>query len=239
MAATSGSFPGTLPDVSTSRTADPDPVTARPTVVVDRARGTAERPDTEIGVVAGFSRLAPGRHRPGGDPEHGRPAPGWRARCRSQTEVAPGNPLQTAEPAKDDKKPAASTPPGQQKDKEKENQGKKPAGPRRRRTVRKQRSRRQPAQRHGQAAAGEGGAGMSGPKHSPSPIRPRRGDFPLSWNSAELRPGIQLVTVAGELDILTAPTLLVALQRPEHIEATHSSSTSCGWTSSPAPGSIP
>ena len=53
------------------------------------------------------------------------------------------------------------------------------------------------------------------------PIRPRGGDFPLSWNSAELRPGIQLVAVAGELDILTAPSLLVALQRPENIEATH------------------
>ena len=53
------------------------------------------------------------------------------------------------------------------------------------------------------------------------PIRPRGGDFPLSWNSAELRPGIHLVAVAGELDILTAPSLLVALQRPENIEATH------------------
>ena len=53
------------------------------------------------------------------------------------------------------------------------------------------------------------------------PIRPRGGDFPLSWNSAELRPGIQLVAVAGELDILTAPSLLVALQRPENIGAAH------------------
>jgi anti-anti-sigma factor len=53
------------------------------------------------------------------------------------------------------------------------------------------------------------------------PIRPRGGDFPLSWNSAQLRPGIRLVAVVGELDILTAPSLLAALQRPENIGATH------------------
>lgn len=53
------------------------------------------------------------------------------------------------------------------------------------------------------------------------PIRPRRGQFPLSWNSAEIRPGIRLVAVAGELDILTSSSLLVALQRPENIGATH------------------
>ena len=53
------------------------------------------------------------------------------------------------------------------------------------------------------------------------PIRPGPGDFPLSWNSAQLRPGIRLVAVAGELDILTAPVLLAALQRPENIGATH------------------
>jgi anti-sigma B factor antagonist len=52
-------------------------------------------------------------------------------------------------------------------------------------------------------------------------MRPRPGDFPLSWNSAPLRPGIRLVAVAGELDILTAPLLLTALQRPENIGATH------------------
>jgi anti-sigma B factor antagonist len=54
-----------------------------------------------------------------------------------------------------------------------------------------------------------------------APIRPRPGPFPLSWNSAQLRPGIRLVAVAGELDILTAPLLLAALQRPENIGATH------------------
>jgi anti-sigma B factor antagonist len=53
------------------------------------------------------------------------------------------------------------------------------------------------------------------------PIRPGPDDFPLSWNSAQLRPGVRLVAVAGELDILTAPLLLAALQRPENIGATH------------------
>jgi anti-sigma B factor antagonist len=53
------------------------------------------------------------------------------------------------------------------------------------------------------------------------PIRPQPGHFPLSWNSAQLRPGIRLVAVAGELDILTAPVLLAALQRPDNIGATH------------------
>ena len=52
------------------------------------------------------------------------------------------------------------------------------------------------------------------------PIHPRPG-FPLSWNSARLRPGIRLVALAGELDISTAPLLLAALQRPEHVQATH------------------
>ena len=51
------------------------------------------------------------------------------------------------------------------------------------------------------------------------PIHPRSG-LPLSWNSTQLRPGIQLVAVAGELDISTAPLLLAALQRPENAEAT-------------------
>jgi anti-sigma B factor antagonist len=53
------------------------------------------------------------------------------------------------------------------------------------------------------------------------PIRPGPGDFPLSWNSAQLSPGVRLVAVAGELDILTAPLFLAALQRPENIGATH------------------
>jgi|tagenome__1003787_1003787.scaffolds.fasta_scaffold19427865_2 anti-sigma B factor antagonist len=53
------------------------------------------------------------------------------------------------------------------------------------------------------------------------PIRPGPGDFPLSWNSAQLRPGVRLVAVAGELDVLTAPLLLAALQQPENIEAGH------------------
>jgi anti-sigma B factor antagonist len=53
------------------------------------------------------------------------------------------------------------------------------------------------------------------------PIRPRPSHLPMSWTSAQLRPGIRLVAVAGELDILTAPLLLAALQRPENIGATH------------------
>ena len=53
------------------------------------------------------------------------------------------------------------------------------------------------------------------------PNRPRPNLPFLSWNSAQPRPGIRLVAVVGELDILTAPLLLAALQRPEHIRATH------------------
>jgi anti-sigma B factor antagonist len=53
------------------------------------------------------------------------------------------------------------------------------------------------------------------------PIRPRPGRSPLLWNSAQLRPGIRLVVLGGELDVLTAPLLLAALQRPENIGATH------------------
>jgi anti-sigma B factor antagonist len=53
------------------------------------------------------------------------------------------------------------------------------------------------------------------------PIRPQPGHFPLSWTRAQLCPGIRLVAVAGELDILTAPVLLAALQRPENIGAFH------------------
>jgi len=53
------------------------------------------------------------------------------------------------------------------------------------------------------------------------PIPPRPGPFPLSWNAAQLRPGVRLVALAGELDILTAPLLLAALRRPENARATH------------------
>jgi anti-sigma B factor antagonist len=52
------------------------------------------------------------------------------------------------------------------------------------------------------------------------PIHPRPG-FPLSWNSAQPRPGIRLVAFAGELDISTAPLLRAALQRPENAQAPH------------------
>lgn len=56
--------------------------------------------------------------------------------------------------------------------------------------------------------------------HDP-PIPPRPDPFPQSWNSAQIRPGIRLLALDGELDILTEPMLLAALQRPENARATH------------------
>jgi anti-anti-sigma factor len=56
--------------------------------------------------------------------------------------------------------------------------------------------------------------------HDP-PIPPRPDPFPQSWNSAQIRPGIRLLALDGELDILTEPMLLAALQRPENIRAPH------------------
>ena len=45
VAATSSPLPAGPPDVSTHQESDPDPSTARPTVVVDRARGATLQPD--------------------------------------------------------------------------------------------------------------------------------------------------------------------------------------------------
>lgn len=124
MAATSGSLPGGLPDVSTHQTSDPDPVTARPTVVVDRAPGTTEGPDTEPA-----PEPAPGSP-DSTDPVEtsGTTAARLDQPGRSGTEVAPDSPDHPTGPANDNKKSAAKTPPGHEKEKEKENQGKKPAG---------------------------------------------------------------------------------------------------------------
>jgi hypothetical protein len=133
VAATSGSFPGGLPDVSTQHTSDPDHATARPTVVVDRARGAAQRPGTPpapassagspdsrhggTGAGATSTRTVPparsdqpGRSDTEPLPEGGTPT--------APPPVAPGNPEHATGSANSTKESTAKTPPGQQKAKE-------------------------------------------------------------------------------------------------------------------------
>jgi hypothetical protein len=141
VAATSGSFPSGLPDVSTHQKSDSDSATARPTVVVDRARGTAQRPDTQPAPES--SAGSPDSRRDSTDP--GGTSTGTVPPARSdqpnrlETEpapdggspaapppIAPGNPEHATGSSNNTKKSAAKTPPGQQK--AKEDHGNKPAG---------------------------------------------------------------------------------------------------------------
>ena len=230
LAATSGSLPDGLPDVSTQQRSDPGPATARPTVVVDRARGTAQRPDSEPAPAS--SAGSPDARRDSAGP--GESSTGTVPPARS---AQPGRP--ETEPAPDDGTPAAhprslpatrSTPPDRRTTTRNRPPRRRLASRRRRRTTapRRRTEKDHPGnsdhvgdQRSDTAKRAES-AGMSGQSTvQDPPIRPGPGDFPLSWNSAQLRPGVRLVSVAGELDILTAPLLLSALQRPENIGATH------------------
>jgi hypothetical protein len=134
LAATSGSFPGGLPDVSTHQTSDPDSATARPTVIVDRARGTTQRPDSppvpassagspdprrastgsgdvSTGTVPPGRSDQPGRSEPEPAPEDGTPA--------APPPVAPGKPQQATGSTNNDKRSTARTPPGQQQQQQK------------------------------------------------------------------------------------------------------------------------
>jgi hypothetical protein len=137
MAATSGSFPGGLPDVSTHQEPGPDPTPALPTVVVDRARGTTERPDT--GPAPESSPGSPDARRDSTDPgaTSSRTAPRMDQPDRLETEAAPddgasaapGDPQNTTGSANGNKKSAVKTPPDQQEGNE--SQGQKPAGSKR------------------------------------------------------------------------------------------------------------
>jgi hypothetical protein len=140
MAATSGSFPGGLPDVSTHQR--PDPTTARPTVVVDRARGTAARPNTEPAPES--SPDPPGSARrdstsSGETPSGTAPAARSDQPNKSETaaapnastpatrpKVSPGNPQHVTGPTNGNKKSTGEAPPGQQQ--EKKNNGNGTAG---------------------------------------------------------------------------------------------------------------
>jgi hypothetical protein len=138
VAATSGSFPDGLPAVSIHQKSDPDPDSARPTVVVDRARGTAERLDTQpapasaagspdsrrdstdpaeasTGTVPPARSDQPGRSEAELAPDDGTPA--------APPPVAPGSPQHATESANSTKKSTARTPPGQQKAKENHGNG--------------------------------------------------------------------------------------------------------------------
>jgi hypothetical protein len=133
LAATSGSFPGGLPDASTHQRSDPGPATARPTVVVDRARGTAQRPDTQPAPAVSAGSPDARRDSTGsGETSTGTVPPARPDQpARPETEpapddgtpaapplVAPGKPEHATGSANDDKKSTAKTPPGQQKAKE-------------------------------------------------------------------------------------------------------------------------
>jgi hypothetical protein len=138
VATTSGSFPGGLPAVSTQQKSDPDPDSGRPTVVVDRARGTAQRPDTQpapassagspdsprdstdpgktsTGTVPPARSDQPGRSETESAPDDGTPA--------APPSVVPGNPQHATGSANSTKKSTAKTPPGQQKAKENHGDG--------------------------------------------------------------------------------------------------------------------
>jgi hypothetical protein len=127
VAATSGSFPSGLPAVSTHQKSDPNPDSARPTVIVDRARGTAERPDTQPAPASAVGspdsrRDSTGAASTGTVPPARSGQPG-----RLETEpapappVAPGGPQHATGSANSTKKSTARTPQGQEK--AKENQG--------------------------------------------------------------------------------------------------------------------
>jgi hypothetical protein len=120
VAATSGSFPAGPPDVSTHQERAPDSATARPAVVVDRASGTGQRPDTEPArerSPGSPDAARPDRTDSGGTPTTTVPAAHPDQPGRAETEaapddstpaarhtVAPGNPQHATGPANGNKK---------------------------------------------------------------------------------------------------------------------------------------
>jgi hypothetical protein len=142
VAATSSSFPIGPPEVSNRQEAGPNLSTARPTVVVDRARGTARQPDTEPAPES--SPGPPGsarRDSTGSGETPSRTAPAARSDQPGKPEtdaapdastpanrpkVSPGNPQHATGPANGNKKSTVKTPPGQQQ--EKKNNGNGTAG---------------------------------------------------------------------------------------------------------------
>ena len=136
----------------------------------------------------------------------GDPAPG-----------VPGNPSTEAGPSDRQHEIDRENPRGQQQ--EKENNGNKTTGTKREHP---DNSDHVGDPRSDTAQQQQSEAGMSGQSTvQDPPIRPMPGRFPLTWTSAQLRPGTRLVALSGELDILTAPSMLAALQRPENTRATH------------------
>jgi hypothetical protein len=130
VAATSSSFPAGPPEVSNRLEAGPNLSIARPTVVVDRARGTTPQPDTEPAPESSpgspdsarrdstesgetASRTAPdARSDQPGKPEIDA-APNASTPA-ARPKVSPGNPQHVTGPANGNKKPIVETPPGQQ-----------------------------------------------------------------------------------------------------------------------------